>query len=287
MQAALDQATPGGFAVTVVPDESAARSAIERRDAYGAVVLATAPTPPTLLTASAASPVVAQALNQLGATLAARQPGAAAGVRVVDVVSTPATDPRGTGLAALALPLVIGGIAVGAASARVVTGLRRRLVAVTLAAAFGGLALAGIAQSWLGVLSGSWWAEAGVIALGIAAVGFAVAGLETLLGTVGLVLGIALVMLVGNPLSGMTSAPELLPSGWGALGQWLPPGATGTLLRTVSFFPDASPSPAVWVLVGWVLVGLALAWLGSRRHPAVGRHEDGVAVTAEPQLARR
>ena len=34
--AALDKAAPGGFAITVVADEGAARAAIERRDAYGA-----------------------------------------------------------------------------------------------------------------------------------------------------------------------------------------------------------------------------------------------------------
>ena len=49
--AALDKAAPGGFAVTVVPDEAAARAAIERRDAYGAVVLGQTP---SVLTASAA-----------------------------------------------------------------------------------------------------------------------------------------------------------------------------------------------------------------------------------------
>ena len=60
--AALGQAVPGGFEVTTVADEPAARAAIENRDAYGAIVVG--PTP-TVLTASAASPVVAQLMNQL------------------------------------------------------------------------------------------------------------------------------------------------------------------------------------------------------------------------------
>src|SRR3954454_19542486 len=34
VRAALDQAAPGGFAVTTAPDEAAARGAIERREAY-------------------------------------------------------------------------------------------------------------------------------------------------------------------------------------------------------------------------------------------------------------
>ena len=67
----------------------------------------------------------------------------------------------------------------------------------------------------------------------------------------------------------MTSAPEMLPTGWATLGQLLPPGATGTLLRSVAFFDGAGGTRALWILVGWVVLGLALAVLGSRR---AGRH---------------
>jgi hypothetical protein len=260
--AALDKAAPGGFAVTVVPDEAAARDAIEHRDAYGAVVLGQ---PPSVLTASAASPVVAQLLTQIATTLEARQGGAATpAVRVVDVVPLPATDPRGVGLAALSLPLVIGGLIVGGALTTAIAGVGRRILGVFLTAAFAGLALTGIAHSWLGVLDGGWWAEAGVIALGIAAVGATLVGLEALFGFVGLVLGAAVLMLIGNPFSGMTSAPEMLPTGWSTVGQWLPPGAAGTLLRSVSFFDGAGGARPLLILAGWVVFGLLLAALGSR-----------------------
>lgn len=281
--AALDKAVPGGFAVTSVADEPAARAAIQRRDAYGAVLLG--PTP-TVLTASAASPIVAQLLTQLATTLEARQPGAATpAVRVVDVVPSPAADPRGIGLAALALPLVIGGLAVGAATTSAVSGVGRRVVGVVLTAAFAGLALTGIAQSWLGVLDGVWWAEAGVIALGIAAVGLTLVGLEALFGFVGLGLGAGVVMLIGNPFSGMTSAPEMLPNGWSTLGQWLPPGATGTLLRSVTFFDGAGGTRALWILVGWVVLGLVLAALGSRRRGREGWREEAVGGETRPVAA--
>jgi hypothetical protein len=262
--ATLDHAVPGGFAVTVVPDEAAARAAIEARDAYGAVVLG--PTP-TVLTASAASPVVAQLMTQLAAALGAQQPGAAPpAVRVVDVVPLPPADPRGAGLGALALPLVLGGLLVGAALSRAVSGVGRRVLGVVLTAAFTGLAVTGIAHSWLGVLDGSWWSEAGVIGLGLAAVGLTLVGLDAVAGLVGLGVGAAVVMLVGNPLSGMTSAPEMLPTGWSTLGQWLPPGATGTLLRSVAFFDGSGGARAMW---------LALAALGVRRRRG-GRHEQVV-----------
>lgn len=80
----------GAFEIHRYADEAAARAAIEDRAVYGAVV-ATAQGP-ELLTASAASPVVAQLLQQ-----AVAGPAAASGteVRTVDVVPTPASDPRG------------------------------------------------------------------------------------------------------------------------------------------------------------------------------------------------
>ena len=64
-------------------------------------------------------------------------------------------------------------------------------------------------------------------------------GLGSLFGRVGLAVGALLALLLGNPLSGLNSAPEMLPSGWGALGQWLPQGATATLLRSTAFFDGA------------------------------------------------
>ena len=277
--AALDQAAPGGFAVTPVADEAAARTAIEQRDAYGAIVVGATP---TVLTASAASPVVAQLMTQLATTLSARQPGAAApAVRVVDVVPLPSADPRGVGLAALALPLVLGGLMVGAALTTAISGVGRRVVGVALTATFAGLALTGIAHSWLGVLAGGWRAEAGVVALGIAAVGLTLVGLEALWGIVGLGLGAAVIMLIGNPFSGMTSAPEMLPNGWSTLGQWLPPGASGTLLRSVSFFDGAGGARALAILAGWVVLGLALAALGGARR---GRRDAPRPEAVEPQV---
>ncbi len=104
----LEQARPGAFDVPRYADARAAPAAIEARDVYGAVVLGSGP--PIVLTASAASPAIAQALGQLATTLGPQTPTAATGEQVVDVVPTPPSDPRGAGLAAGALPLVLGGI---------------------------------------------------------------------------------------------------------------------------------------------------------------------------------
>jgi hypothetical protein len=75
---------------------------------------------------------------------------------------------------------------------------------------------------------------------------------------VGLVVGAATVMLLGNPLSGATSAPELLPSGWSALGEVLPPGALTNAMRAIAYYDDNGASSSVLILAAWALVGSLL-----------------------------
>jgi hypothetical protein len=268
VEAGLDQAMPGGFEVTAVPDRAAAVQLIEDRDAYGAIVLDSAQ--PEVLTASAGGPVVAQMLTQLSTRLSPESPA-----KVTDIVPLPKDDPRGAGLAAGALPLVLGGIIAAGALTQLVRSGSKRMIGAVAFAITGGLALAAVLQYWLGSFEGSYLGNAGVIAMSIAAISLTLLGLEWLLGTAGLALGGAVMMLLGNPLSGMTSAPEMLPSGWGALGQLLPPGAAGTALRSVSFFDGAGAGRPLVVLTCWLVAGLALCALGamkSRRavHP---RHE--------------
>ncbi|RIQ24954.1 ABC transporter permease [Jiangella rhizosphaerae] len=262
----LEQAVPDGFSVDAVASEQEARDAIADRDVYGAVVLSPSG-PPTVLTASSASPVVAQLLQGVATSMAASSGEEAAGPVVEDVAPPPSDDPRGTGFSSGALPLVIGGIAIGAAMSFVVSGVGRRLVGASVAALGGGAVAVAVMQSWLGVLDGNWWANAGAYALTLAAASVTLIGLHALLGHVGAALGAATFLLLGNPLSGITSAPELLPSGWGAFGQLLPPGAGGSLLRSTAFFDGAAAGQPVLVLSGWIVLGLVLAAVGARRAP--------------------
>ncbi|MGW0810725.1 hypothetical protein [Nonomuraea sp. NPDC002799] len=88
--------------------------------------------------------------------------------------------------------------------------------------------------------------------------------LESLLGFAGLGAGAAVMMLIGNPLSGMTG-PYWLPSGWATLGQLLPPGASGSLVRSISFFDGTGAGAPALTLAGWVLAGLLLILIADRR----------------------
>jgi hypothetical protein len=256
------------FDVHVYTDEAAARAAIADREVYGAIVAG--PGGVTLLTASAASPVVAQLLTEAGAQAAPGSSAAGGQPRVVDVVPADPEDPRGAALSASVLPLVLAGVLTA-----VLIGVARRpglgqAGALLVAAALAGLVAVGIAEGWLGVIGGDWLVNAGVFGLTVLAIAAGVAGLAALLGEPGLVLGGLVMVLLGNPLSGVSSAPELLPRPFGLIGQLLPPGAGGSLLRSTAFFDGSAAAAPLAALAAWAGLGLAAVWAGGvlRRRPA-------------------
>ncbi|MFW6091471.1 MAG: hypothetical protein ACODAF_06300 [Actinomycetota bacterium] len=259
----LSSAMPGAFDVEPAPDAGAARELIADREVYGAIILDPAG-PPQALTASAASPAVAQMLEGV-ATQLAQQAGGAPAPQVEDVVPLPDQDPRGAGLTAAALPMTLGGLAIGLGMSFTVAGARRVVAGALVAATATGLIAALVVQVWLGSLDGNYWVNAGVIALAVAAVSVALIGLYAALGRPGIGLGALVMLLLGNPLSGVPTAPEMLPNGWGAFGQLLPPGASGTLLRSTAFFDGAAAGGPLLVLTAWLAGGLLLAVVGHRR----------------------
>lgn len=273
----LDSVRPGAFDVRTVPDEAAAREAITGRDAYGAIV--TTPSGPKVLTASAASPVIAQQLGAVAEGLSAR--GAPAASPVEDVVPADGDDPRGAGFGAMALPLIMSGLAAAMLLTLAVPVAAWRAAGVVVFAALGGLGAAALAQGWLSLLPGSYLEIAGVMALTILAVSGAIVGLGAALGRPGLGVGALTMLLLGNPLSAATSAPEMLPQPWGDLGQLLPPGAAATLLRSVAFFDGAGAAGPLIVLAAWAAAGFALLAAGVLR----GRPSDAAARDREPALA--
>jgi hypothetical protein len=219
-----------------------------------------------VLTASAGSAAVAQTLQAVGTALAQSQArGTTPAVAVRDLVALPADDPRGAGLAAGALPLVLGGMLAAVLLTRLVRGRVRRIVGALGFAVTGGLAMAAILQFWLGSLGGAYLANAGAVALTIAATSLVILGLESLLGYAGFGLGAVTMMLVGNPLSGASTAPEMLPGWSGALGQLLPPGAGGQLLRSTASFGGHGDVQPIVVLLAWLVVGAVLSLLGHHR----------------------
>ena len=259
--AALTRAEPGGFSFSLYADQAAARAAIKDRDVYGAFQIA--PASITVLEASAASPTVAQLLTSAGQQLSAHAAAAhhvpAARVSVVDVVPISGNDPRGLVLSSSLLPLTICSIIMAAAVALL---LRfrpawRQILALLVISATAGLGAILITEGFLGALphdNGTSWAA---LALTVLAVSVPTAGLIALVGPSGLGLGAALMIFIGNPFSGATSAPQLLPTAVRYIGQCLPPGAGASLLRSTAYFGGHGAAGHLTVLIIWTLLGLA------------------------------
>jgi hypothetical protein len=257
----LKHNAPGAFALTIYPNEAALRSAIGDRDVYGGVVLQ--PDGRTLLTATGASPAVTQLLTQFGNAMAQRT---GVPLHTEDLAPPPAGDPRGTGLAAAALPITLAGfLPVVALSLVVRRDVRIRIAATAGFCALAGTTIAAVMRYALGSIEQNFWSVAGGLTLGALAAGLLVLGLSELFGRTGLVCGVLLALLVGNPLSGLSSAPEMLPAGWGQLGQFLPQGANATLLRSTAFFGGAGAAEAIAVLVCWAVVGSLIIVIAFQR----------------------
>lgn len=276
VQAQLDDAQPDAFDVTAADDADAAATLIEEREVYAAFQIA--PDGVTLYTATAASPTVARLATGIAEQIAA-QMGQATGTEVPvttkDLVALPADDPNGAGLAASGLPLAAGGIVMAALIGSAVRGSGRQVAAAILAPLAIGAGVAAVLLYVLESLEGDFLPVAGALALATGATGWFILGLRKLLGSVGIAVGAVTVMLVGNPLSGMTGAPELLPAPWGAFGQFLTPGAGATLLRSTAYFEGHGGETAVLVLAAWLVAGIVFFTIGAVRAKvkAVGAEE--------------
>jgi hypothetical protein len=266
--AALEQqlAPEGDFDVRPYADEASAREAIEDRDIYGAFVPSAEGS--TVLVASAGSPFVAQALTGLAQPRLSAPPSGdpASAVDVVDVVPADPDDPRGSAFNASVLPLLIGGIITGVLVAFTIRppGLRQ-IGALVLAAALAGLAAVAVAQGWLEILEGGWLANAAVLSLLLLAIASVVTGLVAVMGPPGIGVAAVLMVLLGNPWSGLSTAPELLPRPIGDIGQLFPPAAGGQALRDTAFFDGTALGGHLAVLFVWIAIGLSLLAIGARR----------------------
>lgn len=242
-----------GFAVHRYASADDASAAIEDREVYGAFVAG--PDGLTVLTASAASPTVAQLLRSIAAAApGATAPNAAPAVR--DVVPAGSGDPHGAVFLSALFPLVLTSMLSG-----VIVGFLTKpgwwqvmTLAITSIAAAS--LVTWTLQEWLAALNGDWWTNAAVLSLIIFATAAAVTGTGALIGPLGYPLAALVMVLIGNPWSGATSAPELLPDVIRVTGQLLPAGAGTTLLRGTAFFDNAGSIAPLMVLLVWAALGL-------------------------------
>lgn len=268
-EAAITTRSPDAIDLVPVTSRAAAVSAIKERKAIGAVVLD--PARPEVLTASAAGSAEQQVMSQLATGLQQqlRQHGSvdapAPTITVTDVVPLSADDPTGSRLAIAGLPLALGGVVGGALLSSALSGVKRQLIGLAGYAVVAGLSLAAILGPWYGAFQGTYAAGASAIAMIVLAVAAVVIGLRRLLGPAGFAVAAPLFILGATPLSGATVPREFLPHPWAEIGGWFPQGAGNTLLRNLSYFPDARTASGWLVPAVWIVIGVALILLSQRR----------------------
>lgn len=143
-----------------------------------------------------------------------------------------------------------------------------------------------IANSRLGVLTGDWWPEAGVLGPATLTMGATVAGLAALFGRAGIDLGALLIVFLGNPFSGASPAPRMPPEPVGTPGHRLPPGAGASLLRSVSYSDGAAALGPALVLTWWAAFGLAAVILGRAQALREAHGDDHRADPGSGALSR-
>ena len=190
-------------------------------------------------------------------------------VTVTNVVPTDSNDPSGMGINMSVLPIVFGGL-IGAVLLSVAVGTsRQRLLGWAIYVPLAAVVVTIVLQNIFDLLPGGFWQATGVFALAIGAISAFIVGMKSAFGAKGMGLGIATIVLLANPLAGTMAPKEFIPGGWGTFGQFFPNGAGATLLRSVTYFPQAPISAQVWTLLAWMVVGLTLIFVGMQRDKRV------------------
>lgn len=180
-------------------------------------------------------------------------------VTVTPVVSLSEDDPNGAAFSVSAFPLVLGGMLGGMMTIFSLKGVWRCLVAASIYAVLGGLAVTLILHSWFGFVGSSFGAVWGTLILSIMGTAFFIRSISSILGSGA---GAGLTMLFANPLLGAATPWQYTPGTWGLLGQYMISGASTSLLRSISYFPDAPVAREVTTLILLVLFGLLLNFIG-------------------------
>jgi hypothetical protein len=253
----VEAQAPGELSVRAVRDRAAARQEIAERDVYGAVVLGEQGVR-ELLIASAANNGVA---NFLRRTLGRATPDSVP--RITDVRPLPEDDATGIDIALLLQVLLIGGsiavVGIGRLLPRFEGDPRRGVLPVTFLAAYAvmfGFALTLISAAFGVGTDASFLDRVLAIALISAGVAGSTAALVALIGSAGSAVAGVLYFILGAQISGAGTAPEFLPPFWSDLGHYLPGGAGTSLLRDVFYFPEASTSDPIAILVAYAGAGL-------------------------------
>jgi len=256
------EVAPKGLALSSYPNESAAMTALEQGQLYGAYV--TGSSSDTLIVVPAKSfftlffiePAFTEAAKKLGRPLT-----------IQPVVPLPSGDSVGAVASLLLLPLLVGGLLAAVFVSKATHG---RTTAPGRAAMLVGYALLGalltdlICGPGIGAYSNShFWTLLPCFWLVTSAVVLSAAAIQTLAGRAGTALVALLVIIVGLPSSGGFGT-YLLPNYWRNIGVLLPPQNAADLIRNVLYFNGHGITTPLVVLLLWAVAGAAVMILLAR-----------------------
>ncbi|WP_433430555.1 ABC transporter permease [Nonomuraea sp. CA-141351] len=266
----LEKSLEASLVLRFYPTYAEARQAIEEQRVFAVFVVRGADVNMDVSSASGAS--VAQLLTEEAPRVAAR-----VGVRLTvrDVKPLQRADPRGLAIFYITLAAVIigftGAAQLSANAADLNAGERIAFTAVY--AALGAFAIVAIVDWLLGALDlpvpESWL----ILALTTFTTGMVFTMFNTFLGRWAMLPTWGLMVLLGNPSSGGAVSWPLLPSPLGAIGRWLPPGASVNAQHTAVYFRGHQSLMPFLVLAGWALVSCVVFLIWRQRHPG-GRPRD-------------
>ncbi|MER7699529.1 MULTISPECIES: DUF3533 domain-containing protein [unclassified Streptomyces] len=267
LMARLDALPEDPLDVTAAEDRAEARARLLDRRTDAALVVDPAGRTDTLLVASAGGPSASTAATEILREVSRAQNRT---LVVRDVRPPDAGDSRGLSSFYLVLSWTIGGY-LAASALNMAAGSKRptllrtliRLTAMLPYAFVSGIGGAIIVGPVLDCLPGAFWELVGIGTLVVFASGAVGVALQSLAGTIGLGLTIAIFTVLGNPSSGGVYPASLLPPFWSAIGQALPPGAGTTVVRNTVYFDGNATAGALWVLGAWAFGGIAVAVLSA------------------------
>ncbi|MEU5925380.1 ABC transporter permease [Streptomyces antimycoticus] len=216
--------------------------------------------------AGAAGATVAQVLSQAGGKV-----GRASGVPVTvrDLKPLQPGDPRGLAVFYISLAATIIGF-LGAIQLSVnAAGLNpaERIGFNVAYAMLGAFSIAAIVDWGLEALRLPFAESWAILALTMITSGLVFSMFNVLFGRWALLPTWGVMVILGNPSSGGAVSWPLLPSLLGAIGRWLPPGASVNAQHTAIYFPHHQHPFPFLVLGGWSVVSAVVFWTWRHRHP--------------------
>jgi hypothetical protein len=267
---AIEAQAPGQLDVRAVPDLGAARTAIDEREVYAAVV----PGPNGVRELVIASSASNQVANFMRKTLGAATPDNVP--KIVDAKPLPDDDSAGSSIPLLVQLIILGG-SVGILGFRGVlprfqggpTGGVLPIAALVAYALAFGLAVTGISSAFGVGTDAAFLDRLLVFSFISLAVTASTAAMVSLIGAAGSAVAGTLFFVIGSQISGGNTALEFLSPFWSGLGEHLPGGAGTALVRDVLYFPDASMAEPIATLAAYVgagvLVVMGVSALRARR----------------------